>query len=668
MFLGRFLGCALCLCVAVYGNDHSPLKIDQIQEIMQQIFSQHVSKKEISTEIIEDSFMVYIDQFDPDRIYLLQEEVNPFLKMSHGELTEAVHEYKKDDFSDYHNLDQLFQKSILRSRAIREKLEQNRTALFAKKPANASDQDPDWNDPDLKRDFSKTEEELAQRVEEAVLEFISAERRRYGKEYVDSREAQTLKLLEKEVRSKEDQYLYVKGDGSPMSAQEKENLFSLHVLKSLANSLDAHTTVMDPKEAYEMRVRLEQEIQGIGVLIVQGKKGDLIIAEVLPGGPAAKSGLVQTDDRLIEVNGESVVHESSEKAMQLIRGKKGTKVALTLLRNNDGGEKQISVELVREDIPINADRVQVALEKFGTGVIGRIKLDSFYQSDAGYTSETDVRDAIKELDKQGNLRGLILDLRENSGGFLSQAVKVAGLFITNGVIVISKYFNGDEHFYRDMDGKKAYSGPLIILTSKATASAAEIVAQALQDYGVALIVGDEQTYGKGTIQSQTVTGDEGDGSTYFKVTVGQYYTVSGKTPQLHGVKADVVVPSMFFHETLGEEHLDFPLAANSIPSAFNDKLTDVSPDLKSWYMHYYIPTLQNQKIISKDLIETLQKNSAQRIAQNKRYQDFIKGKPVPFDDPRKPSDISSLPGDLQADEAMNVLKDFIVLEGKEHGN
>ena len=169
----------------------------------------------------------------------------------------------------------------------------------------------------------------------------------------------------------------------------------------------------------------------------------------------------------------------------------------------------ITVPLVREEIAVDEDRARWNYEIFDGGIIGKIKLDSFYQGDNGMTSENDVREAIKQLDKQGNLRGLILDLRENSGGFLSQAVKVAGLFITNGVVVISKYFNGEEHFYRDMDGKISYDGPLIILTSKATASAAEIVAQALQDYGVAIIVGDEHTYGKGTIQSQTVTENQG---------------------------------------------------------------------------------------------------------------------------------------------------------------
>ena len=159
-----------------------------------------------------------------------------------------------------------------------------------------------------------------------------------------------------------------------------------------------------------------------------------------------------------------------------------------------------------------------------------------------------------KLKSQGNLRGLILDLRSNSGGFLSQAVKVAGLFISDGVIVISKYSNGEEKFYRDVDGKTVYDGPLVVLTSKATASAAEIVAQALQDYGVALVVGDEHTYGKGTIQTQTVTDNRS--TSYFKVTVGKYYTVSGHTPQKEGVKADIVVPGRWSKEKIGEMSID----------------------------------------------------------------------------------------------------------------
>ncbi|MBA3816020.1 MAG: carboxy terminal-processing peptidase, partial [Parachlamydiaceae bacterium] len=227
--------------------------------------------------------------------------------------------------------------------------------------------------------------------------------------------------------------------------------------------------------------------------------------------------------------------------------------------------------------------------------------------------------------------------------------------------VVSKYFNGEEHYYRDMDGKISYDGPLIILTSKVTASAAEIVAQTLQDYGVAIIVGDVRTYGKGTIQSQTVTDNQG--AAYFKVTVGKYYTVSGKTPQIQGVKADVVVPSQFVHDSIGEEYLEYALKPDMIAASFEDSLTDVPATLKSWYLRYYTPTMQHQKHLWQSMIPELKKNSQFRIANNKNYQDFLMG-----------SSARSLPSrrasveDLQMTEAVNVAKDMVNLKVKQrHG-
>lgn len=261
-----------------------------------------------------------------------------------------------------------------------------------------------------------------------------------------------------------------------------------------------------------------------------------------------------------------------------------------------------------------------------------------------------------------------MDLRSNSGGFLSQAVKVAGLFITNGVIVISKYANGDERFYRDVDGKIAYDGPLIVLTSKATASAAEIVAQALQDYGVALVVGDEHTYGKGTIQTQTVTDNQS--ASYFKVTVGKYYTVSGHTPQKEGVKADVVVPSHWNREEIGESYTIDPVAADMIPPAYDDQLADVSKDVRSWYLKYYTPTVQHRTDQWRGLLPTLRKNSEYRIAHNKNYQFYLKGgqdhsnseeeaDEEEWNTAKKNKTYGE--DDLQINEAVNILKDMILL-------
>lgn len=640
------------------------LQITDINKIMKQIFEQHVDKKEMSNSILKNSFKVYIDQFDPNRIYLLDSEVRPFLQLSDTDVSYFVDQYQKSQFPEYMALNSVIQKAINRARAIRTSLEnENSSHLFQKSESFPSERREEWRDPDLKQLFAGNDKELANRIKKEFIQFIASERKRYGNTYVVNREAQTLRIYERQARAHENQYLFVDENGQPMNDAEKQNAFAMHVLKSLANSLDAHTTVLNPTEAYDMRIRLEKEMQGVGVVLQPSPNG-FIVTQLVKDGPAAKSALVRVNDVVVEIDGTPVRALSLNKVMEMLRGKAGSPVSLLLKRtvivNGAPVERLVTVPLVREEIAINEDRAHWSYETYDGGIIGKIQLDSFYQGDNGITSENDVRDAINKLDKQGNLRGLILDLRENSGGFLSQAVKVAGLFITNGVVVISKYFNGEEHFYRDMDGKVAYDGPLIILTSKATASAAEIVAQALQDYGVAIVVGDEHTYGKGTIQSQTVT--ENQASTFFKVTVGKYYTVSGKTPQIQGVKADIVVPSQFVHETIGEEYLDYPLTQDVIPPAFNDDLADIAPNLKPWYMRYYAPTVQHKKILWDSLIPQLRKNSAFRISQNSDYQMFIRG---------TASDARGRhinPDDLQMTEASSIMKDMITLQSQMRGN
>ena len=378
-------------------------------------------------------------------------------------------------------------------------------------------------------------------------------------------------------------------------------------------------------------------------------------------------------DQVLEINGISVKDIPFEKLMDQVRDAKDNNVTLILSRKDQNADKTFTVSLKRAPIVINEDRVDVSSEHFGNGLIGKITLHSFYQNDQGITSESDVREAIHRLDKQGNLRGLILDLRENSGGFLSQAVKVAGLFITNGVIVISKYSNGEEKVYRDVEGHSIYNGPLIILTSKATASAAEIVAQALQDYGVALVVGDERTYGKGTIQSQTITDNHSGSGTYFKVTIGKYYTVSGKTPQIRGVKADIVVPGPFSQAHIGEEFLEYALKKDdAIPSAYSDTLADIDPVLKPWYLKYYMPTLQHKQLIWKEVLPILRKNSDWRLEHNKNYQFFLKrlngdeankaAEEAEDEEINQPKNFGA--DDLQMVEAVSIIKDMIYLQSK----
>ena len=652
------------------------LKSDDVSKVMSQIFAQHVDKKEISSDILKNAFHVYIDQFDPLRLYLLQSEVDPYLNITDAQMQEVIAQYRNNDFSAFAKLNEVFQKSIYRARQLRTEVEQKKDILFAAPTVSREDDKADWVDPNLSVSFAKDTTELKRRIEKNLLSFISSEKRRFGEERIDRKPKETLQVLNRYLDGQEDNYLYLDPQGNPLGPKQQENLFILHILKALASSLDAHTTFYDNTEAYDMKVRLEKAFEGIGVVLEQ--KGDaVIITKLMEGGPAAKSGLLLINDKIESIDGKSLKGVTLNQVMEMIRGQNGSSIALKIDREvNEGGQKiakTIDVTLKREPIALDDERVDVSYEQFGDGIIGKITLHAFYQGEKGITSENDMRKAIQDLSKKGNLRGLIIDLRENSGGFLTQAVKVVGMFISNGVVVISKYSDGREHFYRDMEGREVFTGPLVVLVSRATASAAEIVAQALQDYGVAVIVGDDQTYGKGTIQSQTVTDEQA--ASYFKVTVGKYYTVSGKTPQIEGVKSDIVVPGPFSEERIGEKYLEYSLATDTITPEYKDDLSDVDPSLRPWYLRYYIPTLQPKMDEWRSLIPALQKNSGYRITHNKSYQAYLrqlKGLPPEKEDVADEELANknnvNYADDFQMDEAVNVVKDMILLEPRSHAS
>lgn len=638
----------------IYSQDL--LKANDVHSIMQQILKEHVDKHEVTEKMIRSSIIYYIEQFDPNYMYLLESEITPFIRLSQRELNQTIQQYKNANFEIFEQLNDVIQKSILRSRIMRKEIEQEaKNQLFHFQSGQSYSVEP--------TQFPKTKKELQEHLLINLNHFIEKQKSRFGKALTASKKEQILHVYEMKLREFENQYLYQNEKGETLPLLEKENLFSIHLLKAMAKSLDSHTSFYQDNEAYDLRVKLQKEFNGIGVLVKESNDG-IVISRLLEEGPAAKSGLIKPGDVILEIDGISVSDLSFDQVMDKLRDERNPQIKMVLKHRGEQKDEGIySVELKRIMIVLNNDRVDVKSEKFGNGLIGVITLHSFYQG-KGLSSEQDIKKAIQDLEKKGNLRGLILDLRENSGGFLAQAVKVAGLFITSGVIVVSKYSNGNEKMYRDVDGKTTYDGPLIVLTSKATASAAEIVAQALQDYGVALIVGDEHTYGKGTIQAQTVTNNKG--SSYFKVTVGMYYTPSGKTPQKNGVIPEIIVPGRWNHVELGEIYMD-SVNPNTIPPVLDDKLEDLSKNEKNWYLKYYTPFVQRKSSQWESLIPTLKKNSAHRIANNKNYQLFINGPQLTEDeleDEAWGSDKKSLTygvDDLQVQEAINIMKDMILL-------
>ncbi len=618
--------------VPAFSQEMEYLGNKDVKAIMEQIFDRHINKKEMTEEILRSSLNLYIEQFDPYKIYLLKWEVQPFIKPSQYEMQRYLADYEKQNFTPFIKLDTLIKKSIHRARRLRNSMKSQNDSLFNTELSQS------YYDSLPRETFSKHKGELRKRMKEDFVEYVDEQRDRYGKDAVDKRRDHITHRYQKERGAWENGYLYVDAQGMQLNKEKRDHLFTLHVLKAMAKSLDSHTSVFDNSEAYTMRSRLLKGYPGIGLdfdLEIEG----IIVTKIASGTPAARSGKVKVDDKLIKIDGKQVSDYTFKDAMKLLEGDEGTLVRLTFQRPAE--RRPFTIQLKRELVVSSVDRVETSSVRFDHGIIGEITLHSFYDSKNGISSEKDVRDALAELRSQGPLKGLILDLRQNSGGYLSQAVKVAGLFITNGVIVVSKYHDGKVNYYRDVDGKTYFDGPLVVLISRFTASAAEIVAQALQDYGVAVIVGDDRSYGKGSIQSQTVTGDQN--SSYFKVTVGKYYTVSGKTPQMKGVLADVVVPGEYVTLNMGEQYLDDPLQADSIEPTFVDKLADIQPEAKPWYFRYYLPTLQSRKTSWQQMIPELKQKSTQRIGRVNGY---------------------GLASDKQMDEAVSIIKDMIQLHSK----
>lgn len=266
---------------------------------------------------------------------------------------------------------------------------------------------------------------------------------------------------------------------------------------------------------------------------------------------------------------------------------------------------------------------------------------------------------------RGNLLGLVIDLRENSGGFLRQAIKVSELFIDKGIIVISKYSQGKMSYAANLKENAFYKGPLVLLLSKASASAAEIFAQALQDYGVALIAGDDRSYGKGSMQHQTLT--DPSARFFFKVTVGRYYTASGRSPQIQGVQTDIAVPTRYFPYRIGERYLAFPLAKDHLSFDLFQALKKVRQGGDSIFPSLLVPYLKPRESKWRKMLPTLMANSSKRITKDLNFQLFLtKGKLLQMQRGRElfSPETSVGQGDLQMEEALMIVKDIISIDQK----
>ncbi len=371
-------------------------------------------------------------------------------------------------------------------------------------------------------------------------------------------------------------------------------------LTSLARVYDPHSDYMGRAMFEDFGINMKLSLFGIGALLGT-EDGYCEVKEITPGGPADQSKLIHAGDRIVGVaqgDGDyvDVIDMKLSRVVDMIRGEKGTVVRLKVIPAGADLATRKEIKLVRAEIKLEEQEAKAKVVEVpsagGPKRIGVIDLPSFYEGGGRggvppKKASADVLRLINKL-KQEKISGLVLDLRRNGGGSLGEAINLSGLFIKDGPVVQVRDSDGTSEEDRDPDPGIAYDGPMVVLTSRMSASASEILAGALQDYGRAVLVGDSSTHGKGTVQSLLPLGPymrergalaAGSDPGALKVTIQKFYRVSGASTQLKGVVPDVVLPSINSHLEIGEASLENPLPWDQIAPAKFKPLGWVNPYL-----------------------------------------------------------------------------------------
>jgi carboxyl-terminal processing protease len=373
--------------------------------------------------------------------------------------------------------------------------------------------------------------------------------------------------------------------------QDKDEQMKLY-LDALAQAYDPHSEYLSKADMKNFSINMGLSLVGIGAML-RSEDGYAKIESLVPGGPAQTDGRLKVGDRITAVaQGQAEYVDVREmrldKVVEMIRGKKGTRVRLLVIPSAAADpSRRKNVELVRDEIKLKDQeaRADIILRKDENGEpikLGWLTLPSFYADMDKHQKSTtrDVLALLKRLKKE-NIGGLVVDLRKNGGGSLEEALSLTGLFLKTGPIVQTKDYNGTIRISSDPDSGIAYSGPMVVLTSRQSASASEIFAAALQDYGRAVIVGDKNTFGKGTVQTilpigrfASLLGSHSEEDGALKLTIQKFYRVAGGSTQLHGVASDIVLPSLSDLPEFGEGALKNALAYDEVTKAKYTKWSD----------------------------------------------------------------------------------------------
>ena len=668
-------------------SDKDSLVIQLITYVLDQA---HYLDKEIDDDFSEKVFNTFLENLDPYKRYFYASDIEEF----------SEYKYSIDDAFKIPNLDffdlvyERYKKRMSESEKIFNNILSNPFDFYKDEVCECDFE---------VLDYVQTNEELYDRWRKLLKIYVIEN---YHNEIEDDLrklekdslfQIRNIDLIEKETRESLSETM-IQNYKFVSEEMQRSDWFSVYI-NSFVSQYDPNTSYLDPESKDRFDVDMSGNYAGIGARL-QKKIDKVEITEVISGGPAWRDNILEKGDAILKVRQDeeeepvSILTMRLSEAVKLIKGEKGTKVHLTV-KKVDGSISEVTVK--RDIVQLEETYIKSSIVKKDNNNYGIINIPKFYidfDNQSNRDAAKDLKTEIERLKEQG-IKGLVIDLRNNGGGALKTVVDMAGMFIKNGPVVQVKYFDKEKQVLSDRDRSILWTGPLVILVNEGSASASEILAAAMQDYKRAIIIGGNQTWGKGTVQNvfplnRMVRGNTNGDLGALRYTTQKYYRINGGSVQLEGVKSDINVPYRYKYLDFGEKDSENPLEWDEIDdvdyttwqSNFDfDQAIQKSKDRMSnnEYLKLvdenakWIKTVRDDKLINLNY-DNFKKELEENLSETKKFDalndfsmDFnFKSLPYEVDLIEKDSVLGikrkrwhkSLNKDVYIDEALNVLSDL----------
>ncbi len=584
-----FLGTAIFAQKAAVPD--SSTDSDTAKRVCAMVSRFHISGKPINDEISQKLMRRFIKQLDPQKLYFYKSDITNFEKQKN----------QLDDKLTVGDVKFAYECFELYLKRLQERMDYAQQLVDVDHDYTVDESIVvDAKELDFAKDQSEMNERWRKRVKYDMLNLVLDDKK------TDEARKQLHKRYSNNIKT--------------MLQTENSEKLEMY-LSALTHCFDPHSSYMSPQTLEDFRISMELSLDGIGAAL-RSEDGYTVVAEIVPGGAADADGRLKAGDKILAVaqdDGEfvDVVEMKLSKVVRYIRGKRGTIVQLRVKPEKSSASEVY--KLTRQKIELSTSEVKGKIIESGdripgqTGRIGIISIPSFYRDFRGAqrgdenfkSTARDVRKVLYEFRDQGGVDGIVIDLRFNGGGALSEAIEVSGLFVDEGPVVQVKQMDGERKIHRDVEPGAVYSGPLVVVCNRLSASASEIFAGVIKDYKRGIIIGDTTTHGKGTVQNVMPVSNQmfsflrGQDLGALKLTINQFYRVNGDSTQNRGVRSDIVLPSLIDNMDLGESFLDDAMAFDK---------TEIAP---------FAPL----DLVNLQILKSLKQSSSKRVVTDKDFKE-----------------------------------------------